>query len=96
MTLKYVETKKELPVIGKRVRVRPWKEKVWLTKYDFVEFISGKEYYGRLVNVLTYGGTVLVWDIEEFEKYHFPVEAFTFWVKEIHEPINDRFEILDL
>jgi hypothetical protein len=97
MILKYVETKKEKPPILKRVRVRPWKEHIWLDKHNYIRFIPGKEYYGVMISVAKWeGGYEFVWDIEEFEKYHFPIETFTYWVKELPEPIWDRFEILDL
>ena len=96
MSWEYVKTKKEIPPIGKRVKVIPWKMEIWLNKYNLVVFDSEIEYYGKLTRVLTYSGTILVWDTELFPMYHFPIEAFSQWVKEIFEPIRDRFEILDL
>jgi hypothetical protein len=96
MITTHVEAKIELPPIGKRVRVEPWKKKIWLDKYTFINFIPEQEYYGKVIRVLTYSGTILVWDIEEFEKYHFPIETISYWVEEIFDPIDNRFEILDL
>ena len=98
MKLEYVDINKELPPIGERVRVRPNKE-IWLDDHYFINFIPGKEYYGKLAIVRSSfcnTKTELVWDIEEFDNCHLPQKIFSYWVKEIFKPINSRFELLDI
>ena len=66
----YIDIKKELPLVDKRVKVRPWIESVWLSKYDFLHFDPLKEYYGKLIIVFNAGGFEPVWKIEGFDQYH--------------------------
>ena len=88
----YIDLNKAKPPIGEWITVRVSKESVWMTPYDYFNFAQ-KEYRAKLVSA---GQALLLWEFKHIDGYKFPLEAVSCWKREIFEPIENRFEILDL
>ena len=93
----YVLIEKELPPIGKKVRVIPWKMNIWLDQNTSINFKKKKKHYGSLTTVIKSGLKYeYIWVIEGINGHRLPLRAISKWKKEIFKSIEDRFEILDL
>ncbi len=88
----YTDLNKEKPPIGEWITVRVSKKSVWMTPYDHFNFAL-EEYRAKLVIT---GQALLLWEFKHIDGYKFPLAAVSCWINEKFEPIENRFEILDL